>query len=327
MQWKDIDGTRTFEEKQDRYYNLSSKRYVKNVPKGLFASDNPMIVGTKEMISEFRRINKKEEIIPKNTSTEISGEQNIIHQQNIEKKGKMKITKKLFCCFMRVKQEEEILDIPNETILDDKKKAVIPSNIPNVNTLCDFTLRGISGKCIVKRVLDGDTIDIIYMLNLSDLEKDMVEIKNTVNTSGIKISQKRTFVDEKFSGSGLIMSNCRCADFDAAEHDTVEGVIASDVLTDAINRNNGILFYDNLGLEKWGRQLVRFYFDENRTRSISQFMISYRDRSLGKETVIAESYNGGAKSEYMKNLKTYKVSEMPIKRRVELRIGDILSLY
>lgn len=333
--WKDIDGIRTFEEKQDKYYNLSTKRYVKNVPKGLFASDKPMIVGTKEMIEEFRKINKKEEIA-------ISQEQNKKEEIVIPQKqqNRLKITKKLFCCFMRIRQEEEIIDIPKETIIDDKKKEVlketisketilnkIVSNVSNINTLGDFSLRGISGKCIVKRVLDGDTIDIIYILNLSDLEKDMEEIKNTANTSGIKINQKRMFINEKISGSGLIMSNCRCADFDAAEHNTVEGVIASDVLTDAINRNDGILFYDNLGLDKWGRQLIRFYFDETRTRSLSNFMISYRDISFGKEKIIAQSYNGGTKSEYMKNLKTYKVNEIPLKRQVELRVGNISLLY
>lgn len=298
--WKSIDGKREFVEIEGKWFNLSTGNYVKRIPKGMSSQLNPRVVGTPEQISRFIQMNQKIEI----KVEEIS-------QPEPVKLRKRSVIGKFVCCFFTCTKLVEIEE-PEEK----KGELIYEAPLLDYNSLGVFSLWGLSGKAFVLSVSDGDTIDIVVKLKAEDLTKDLVKYGEGRN-EGILTREKRSLPCLGMKGSLYIRLCCRCNDYDAAEHDTIQGVLATNSLINKINQVRRYIWFEVIEGkdEKYGRTLAKFWFDEGRKESFSSFMCGLSDQKYG---VLALPYNGGTKSDYMKNLQRYSPEYLSKIPRLEL---------
>lgn len=144
-------------------------------------------------------------------------------------------------------------------------KQSLPLATPDLK---DFSLKGYTCPARVVQVLDGDTIRVVAKISLDLLPP----------TSVLK-------------GKGYFYAQfcIRLYGVDAAEKKTEKGKVAKKVMEDLVN--NQIVDVEFLGKEKFGRELAKVLIAD---KDISEYMIAYRDDSLGR---LAVPYTGGKKEE------------------------------
>lgn len=304
--WRALDDKTEFNEIEGKWFNLSTGNYVKNVPRGFVSQTDPRVVGTQEQIAKFVQMNRKDEIVIK-----------IKDEPRPIKYKKRSVLGKFVCCFITCTKTVEIEE-PEE-----EKEQVHEVPLLNYDSLGPFSLWGLNGKAFVISVSDGDTIDIIVKLKAEDLTRDLITCREGRN-EGIQKREKRSAPCLGMTGSLYIRLNCRCNGYDAAEHDTIQGALATNALIDQINRVNRYVWFEVVEgrNEKYGRTLVNLWFDRERKHSFAEYMCSLRDQQYGP---VALPYDGKTKSDYMKNLS--KFSPFEISNRVaQLSLMPVLAV-
>ena len=190
------------------------------------------------------------------------------------------------------------------------KRVSVQNTIPDVRNLdtnikenlCIFSISNVQGLCEVKRVIDGDTCELLIYLKLGDLSQNV--------TSGRKHDIKQPIYTEYPEAGFFTIVTCRVSGIDAAEHDTYHGQYAIREFEKRLKLNNGILYYKspvNIGKkgqrlqdsrEKMGRTLFELYFDSEYKNNINDFFYSLRY----KGEKVALPYNGKTKSDYITSL-------------------------
>lgn len=251
----------------DGYYDLGTNRKNKNPKPELLVDETYRVMGNKYELQAFYEINHifNDSVCSTNTN-------NVIYAPNID----------------------DVSKLPEQYL----------------NNLCPFNLSGLQSKARVVNVLDGDTWDIVVYLNLSFLftpryyareRKNSAEVKDSSEYyKQVSILQSSDPKSKKIQEGGLfIMLNCRLMGVDAAESKTPQGQLATELTIKKLESLNNIIYVNLLGPDKYGRTLIDCFEDSNRTKYLNFYLIDYMDPKLGR---IAEKYNGGSKSTYMKEL-------------------------
>jgi hypothetical protein len=190
------------------------------------------------------------------------------------------------------------------TETDENDVELLPINIKN--KLRPFLFSNLQGKCVVNRVIDGDTYELLVYIPLSTLSKEVI--------MGRQHEIKQPIYTEDLSSGFYTIITCRLSGIDVAEHDTYHGLYAIDQINNQLKKYNNVLYYKShikLGKngrrlqdeeDKWGRIILELYFDSNYSDNINDFFFNLRYNNQ----IIALPYDGCAKNEYMKNLPKIK---------------------
>lgn len=131
-----------------------------------------------------------------------------------------------------------------------------------------FTLVGLSTKARVVKVIDGDTLDLVFYVSLEQL----LVLKMDVN------------------GGFFTRWVTRITEYDAAESKTERGRIAKDMMCEKMLQLNNIVYIRVIKFEPHGRVLADVFEDPEYTKHIKHYFLDYTHPTLGK---IAVPYDGG----------------------------------
>jgi endonuclease YncB( thermonuclease family) len=175
---------------------------------------------------------------------------------------------------------------------EDAKRALVeePTNT-ELRQMCEFSLSGLVGKGRVTRVIDGDTIEMLLYVPLNNLCRKRPSGRDKVARSPI-----HTKTDVSQIGFHTLV-RCRLLGVDTAEKCTKLGKEAANYVEKLYATYNYRVFYRTYKFDKYGRLLVNLY--RNEKMGDSDLLNSQIIRDIPHA---AEKYNGGTKSDYMKNL-------------------------
>lgn len=128
------------------WYNLETKRTVKNKPRGLISLSHPRVVGKEETIREFLALN------------------------NLDERGERKFNLALpFLAGLRA--VSHVQDKCSEAGSAFFSLTSDVENLPvdQLERICEFSLQGLRTKVRLLRILDGDTIDLAFFVPLNFL--------------------------------------------------------------------------------------------------------------------------------------------------------------
>jgi endonuclease YncB( thermonuclease family) len=263
------------------YYNISSKRYVKDLTR-------------KDLI--FFKISDDIKICGKPEDIKLFKEENFIltyENSHIElpKPIKLKWWQNLFLCCKNI---------------DDNDL-----ELGNFENLTYFGFNNLEGKGKINRIIDGDTFEIIVYIKLENLSKKFeIGRKNELKSSIItKYNQAGFFTKLKVRLNGV----------DAAEKDTFHGQQAIQFMNQYFRNNNNIVYYKiSEENDKYGRNLMSLYLDEEYKNSAVDYLLSlkFETKDLNLKswngTPLAKKYDGGKKDSYMESLPKLKNHDIRI---------------
>lgn len=227
-----------FEKKDDEWYNLSTGRYnKKQYSKWTYLLDYK-ICGTKDDINTF-----------------------ITYVNN---ETKMKEHETGCCSFIsRFRNKRRLRSKNVEKLTQYEIERVRPISYNKLTT-----------KAVIKRVIDGDTYDIVFYVEYNDLE-----ILSTVK------------------GGMYVEERIRLMDIDTAEKDTKEGKIVIEKVNKLLEEKGKIIWVIFEGNDKYARRLAYFYFNEedinNKEKSLNNYLLNLRDDD---GLVVTVEYHGGTKT-------------------------------
>ena len=329
----------------DKWYNLKTRRQIKNPQSDTWFLRELKIAGSKELIEQFALDNKLNygnimkgatfESIPsieililnddkgpkppnypppsdnfaKVIKAEYYAENPLTVNIGLGVSYETKVTPiKEVSCVVKPTAIGSFIYYPTSSDIKD-----IP--LQQLNRLCDFTLNGYKTAVRTIEVHDGDTVRFAFIIKLQELAKPVTRLEK-----GAIEQDFRLFCCQNDVGMTVVMK-CRLYGIDTAESNTAQGALATALLRALSEKNNDIFYANFLEFDKYGRPLVDLYFDVARKESVIEYLLRYRDPNLG---VVAVKYNGDTKSDYMKNLPIIKASDAVI---LQKQYFDILHKY
>ncbi len=261
-------------EKGQGYYNISTKRWVGNTKrKDLIFMD---------LSNDIKICGKPEDIEKFNNENFIISDQN--NHIQIKKTKKINILK---CLFFFCYDDTDI------------------ENCEDIDTLSNFGLSNIYGKGEIRRVIDGDTFEVLVYIKLNDLTKEFETGRQHLMKSPIKT---------KYNKAGYFtILKVRLMGADAAEHDTYHGQQATEHMKNNFNKFNNIIWYhipenNYKRPDPHNRTLMWIFTDRSRKQNVTDYLLSLKFYSTEPKllswngTPLAKSYDGGTKDDYMKTL-------------------------
>ena len=205
------------------------------------------------------------------------------------------------------------LFIPSSDDVED-----VPENI--IEKMCPFELTNLTGKAKIIRILDGDTIELLFFIKI----KELLGLREKGRAKGRGLNKHRDLkvaALSKHTNAGFFATfSCRFSGIDAAEHDTIPGMLNSLLLEDYFNSLNNIIYIKIIKFDKYGRMLANLYSDKNYNNLINTKLvgvevdelpeiykengISYDKEKLNKNDlkILALEYEGDAKDERFTHL-------------------------
>lgn len=190
-----------------------------------------------------------------------------------------------------------------------------------LNTMCDFSLCGLSGVARVVDIMDADTFRLLVHIKIGDMCCGYSKMIGRGQSRHCETKYPILSEDGHKDSGFYTMLSVRLNGIDSAEKNTEQGQIAKEIIRRYVSSNDNIVYYQFETYDKYGRVLGQLYIDKNRNISINKFFIGKPLRSLG---LLAIEYDGGEKSDYMKKLPTFtsdhwKQSEWNIRRENYIR--------
>ena len=241
------------------WYNLTTNRKNTKQTTNLIYISEPNVCGPLKSIAEFIRIN----MIPLDH----------VKCSNIEKLDLENIL------FIRPNDKSD-----EEDTIDDVTKKLFPFSLARIWTLGQVT-----------RIIDGDTVDIDFILDLNELSNPILIKKDSV----VAYKSRLEILSDTKKVKIRLSFICRLYGIDTAEKNISEqknkGNAATEFLQNITNKLNGQMYVYIHGSDKYGRQLVDLYEDSEALISINNQILKYKHPVHGK---VAKVYGGGTKSTF-----------------------------
>lgn len=176
--------------------------------------------------------------------------------------------------------------------------------------LCHFHVSGLQDEGEVERVIDGDTIELIIGVPLVGLTRQTPFGRG--HNKQMKAPAYTTHVTADF----WTLFSSRLNGVDAAEHDTLQGAIAAQLMRELFAKTQNFVYYRTGMMDKYGRLLVELYGDRELKTPLNRTYVDYEWEGPDGFTfpedqrVLFLAYTGGTKNDYMKKLPTYHKSEI-----------------
>lgn len=301
MSYKTLNGKVLIDTNPDEYVNVKTARKITDLhKKGFFYEeiDGNYVCGLREDLDEFYELNKKSgskntkspaahsntvfkkanetfERTNRNTKSpeRVPPKRGITKQKtlNTEDFSNINIERDVNFCDINtagtslfIPQTDDVEDVPNEII----------------NKMCVFELNGLKGKAKVTEILDADTINILFFVKISELITERE--KGRAKGRGAD-KKKETFVPviSKHLNAGFFtLFNCRLLGIDAAEHDTINGQLATLLLEDYFETLNDIIYVKVSDFDKYGRMMPLIYSDKTYKNLINDKLLDLKIEEL-----------------------------------------------
>ncbi len=198
----------------------------------------------------------------------------------------------------------------------------IPANI--ISTMCPFEMDNLSGKARVIKVLDADTIEILFFVRISELAQERGKGRARGRGDEKKKEMKVPVISSHHQSGFFSLFKCRFYGVDAAEHNTMQGQLATLLLEDYLESLNNIIYVKVLKFDKFGRLLIKLYSDKGYRNFINNKICElnvvemadiYKKKRINYNTdvllrddlgIIALEYFGDSKDSRFKNLPLVK---------------------
>lgn len=230
-----------------RYYNLATSRFIGSVPKDSIVGVKYRVVGSPEQLKTFANTNHLplEDVIPKE----------FLKSANV--------------CVNMSACHTDIEKVPDDQL----------------NSLCEFSFLGLSGKAKVLDVIDGDTVSMVIYIPLDFLSEMRSRVFNR------RVVEQCSALPYKDNHGFIARFRCRLLGVDTAEHNVQAGVDAKDNLIRILNKTKNIVYAKLNNMDKYGRVLVDLYSDKAMKQSITNELL--------KDSSVALPYYGGTKQEFI----------------------------
>lgn len=156
-----------------------------------------------------------------------------------------------------------------------------------------FGFTGLKTKARIEEVIDGDTVVISFIANLGQLSE-----KKSCGRSHNQFKSQILSSSSNKDVNIIVKKRARLAEIDTAEHDTVQGQLATFYMKKLFEKNDNYVNIEIIKMDKFERPLIKIYSTKNN----EYLNFNLIDKSFGKYGIIAFKYKGEAKSEYFKNL-------------------------
>jgi len=286
-----------------QYLNLTTHRFIKNKEShkdyhflDLITIDpvngkDFRVCGEAQILNEFLIENK---LVPEHTPFSHLLQNNLV-------KGKVEDLKTSVHSSNEVLRSSE-RDKIGTTLFVPKSSSIRDVSDENFNSLSNFQLLGVTGEGRVKKIIDGDTIDLAIFIDLGYLSKGSRHIEKKVHSVKAEVFP----LDPKTGFFTLY--RIRLYGIDAMEKNTKAGVKASELMAQKYKSLKGFLYYKSYGMDKYGRLLLELFEDKEMKNCINYHLLDYKDPELG---VLVERYDGGTKSTYAKGLERISLAKAP----------------
>ena len=279
MDWE--YNLKSFAEKPDKWYNLSSGRFVKKPPakklEVAYSLIGIRILGTDTQVAEFWKQN---------------------FDRITVRFPKTNLEKLLFKPFEDVAFLSKEAEIQTQLCkVDPEGKLICKPKSKDVEQLSDSEIQQLDvfnfGNCFLKGkimdVTDGDTIKAVVYIKFSDLQ----QVRGSPNKTISSVYSK-----DKRAGFFTILV-LRLFGYDAIEKDQPGGQLAKKLLNEKLASLNNIVWIQiidsTIAKDKYGRCLSILYEDEAKQHLLNDYLYQ-QGKSLNMKLV--NPYNGGTKASF-----------------------------
>ena len=279
--YTNLKGKPFEEPPEGQWYNLATHRKVKIAPgPDYILVAKPRVTGTLEMIGQFMELQATGST-PSSASPKPKPSSST--PSSASPKPKPKPSPSTVDVVSKPKPKP-----PHKTYhLTSTDVETVPRDI--LGQLSEFTLTGLKTKAVVEYIVDGDTLDLVFIVPTMYLTSIRQEPLGRTKTTH-DVCSALTFKSDR---GMCIKMRTRIACVDAAEKDTTKGKVAKRLLQDKIGCLNFIVYIEVTGFEKFGRLLAHVYEDDRYTTNILTSLLDYSHPTLG---CVFVSYNGGKKT-------------------------------
>jgi len=257
-----------FKQPEVGYYNLATNRVIQaeKPRERVFSCSKYRVAGTPEELCRFGELNsiEEKELLPEDQVPRID------------------LVDRILSLFSSTKSKKKLSNL------------ITNARVTNIetfdfNSIHEYGLLGLTGKCKVIEVIDSDTFLIGVSLPIDFLREE------NVRKIGNKTLIQPVTVSNLENAKIFLKLRVRFAGIDGAESNTHKGKAATIIVTELFEKYKNIVYYRCLGSDKYGRELMILYFDEGLKSSIGDYLlINYPD--------MFEGYYGKTKSDRMKNM-------------------------
>lgn len=281
--WLNLKGN-PFEENPAAWYNLQTNRFLKNPPRDPQLNSSLRgirVLGTRDHLIEFwkRNIDQLGQVYPKGTKFE-----QVVFQP---------FTDIAFLTEDAARRSQLCyLGTAGTVISSTHAQDVEQLTNDEINQMCPFSFAGLFVKARVDSVVDGDTLNVIFLVPLMELgSARAIGPKGAARTTILTSSPQPT--------SFFVYDTIRMYGYDAQEKDTPEGQTAKRLFEQKLASLNNIVWCQfveaNIAQEKYGRILAVLYEDKERTRPLNDYLFR-QQQQLGIKLV--NPYLGGTKTSF-----------------------------
>lgn len=271
---------KSFKELSDKFYNLSSGRFVKNKPRICDYSINKInIIGTRKDTELFFEENRK----------------SILERFKTKKPDYVRPFNDItYICKFAV-NSSLACKTDYKTTITGKNTELEDLSDKYLEEMSLFGFEGMFLKARVTRVIDADTLIVVVCVPVNDLGKSRKIGKNGMLKRSCLFKTRSTV---KF----FTKLKIRMWGYDAAEKDTKAGKLAKSLYEEKIQSLKNIIWMDILDKNivgedggKFGRVLAVLYEDEKRTKPLTDYLIRM-EKSTGVKMI--QPFFGGTKKSF-----------------------------
>lgn len=181
-----------------------------------------------------------------------------------------------------------------------KNNLIDELSVDEINNLTHFGLVGLKCKGKIVKIIDGDTFEVLLLINFKDLKKKI--------TLGPKIGEKKkVFTNKKFNFKFVCKINIRLYGIDTIEKVSKENETKfakqkqlyneSVLLTEQYyNKLNNKIYVEIIGFDKYGsRYIAKVYKDDSYSPD------AFCNDFLMNRPELCQPYFGGKKKEFKVN--------------------------
>jgi len=263
MSWLNLHK-KPFTECQEKFYHLSTGRFVSHVPDHCYGLRNIRVVGSVAEVTDFWLLNE----------TCLQGKS--LHDYLYE-------PCKDFSTLISQHHHQRGKTGPPAIIHTTDVSKLTDEQLHHLNV---FNFNGCFLKAKVVKVIDGDTIDVAVYVTLKDLATTWTH-DGHVHTS--------ILLSEDTSSGFFTVVRLRLFGLDTPEINTELGKVSSKLFEERLVALQNIIWVEFLENDKYGRSLALLYADHEKKELLNNYLF---EESCRQKKVLVNHYQGGKKDHF-----------------------------
>lgn len=281
--WKNLNS-KLFTERSDRWYNLATKRFVKNQPKNTdicWSLRKVRVLGTESQVQSFWDLNSKQ--LRKICSGKTCSDELFQPFRDIA-----------FISDDAASRSAQLLTGPSSQFIKPPRSIDVESlTNDQLTSLTHLHFGGLFLKARVMNVIDGDTLTVAVFFPLVELSQAR-SVDSTRKSKDVKFCAY-PLKEKKQTGFFTVVS-IRTYGYDAVEKDEPAGQLAKQLFQEKLESLNNVVwcqFIDpQIHKDKYGRHLAVLYEDPQKQKMLNDYLLR---KEQEVKTTLVHPYLGGTK--------------------------------